>query len=41
MMKIANLRVDAVKLRFVPFSLKDLAKKMTLQSRSRFYIIMG
>ena len=27
MMKIPNLGVDAIKLRFVPFSLKDLAKK--------------
>ena len=27
MIKIANLRVDAIKLRFVPFALKDLAKK--------------
>jgi len=26
-MTIPNLKVDAVKLRFVPFSLKDLAKK--------------
>jgi len=27
MMKILSLGVDAIKLRFVPFSLKDLAKK--------------
>jgi len=27
MMKIANLGADVVKLRFVPFSLKDLVKK--------------
>ena len=27
MMKIPNLGVDAIKLRFVPFSLQDLAKK--------------
>ena len=27
MMKIPSLGVDAIKLRFVPFSLKDLAKK--------------
>ena len=27
MMKIRNLGVDTVKLRFVPFSLKDLTKK--------------
>ena len=27
MMKIPSLRVDAIKLCFVPFSLKDLAKK--------------
>ena len=27
MMKIANLGVDAIKLRYVPFALKDLAKK--------------
>jgi len=27
MMKIPSLRVDAIKLWFVPFSLKDLAKK--------------
>jgi len=26
-MKIPNLEVDVIKLRFVPFSLKDLAKK--------------
>jgi len=27
MMKTPNLKVDTVKLRFVPFSLKDLATK--------------
>ena len=27
MMKILNLEVDVVKLRFIPFSLKGLAKK--------------
>ena len=27
MIKIVNLEVDAIKLRFVPFTLKDLAKK--------------
>ena len=41
MMKIPNLGVDVIKLRFVPFSLKDLAKKWLYSLEVRFHIIIG
>ena len=36
MMKTPNLGVDAVKLRFVPFSLKDFAKKWLYSLKAGF-----
>jgi len=41
MMKISHLVDDAIGLRFIPFALKDLAKKMASQFSCWFYHIMG
>jgi len=41
MIKLPNLVDDAIRSRFVPFSLKDLAKKMALQFGGQIYYIVG